>query len=317
VTRHLRYALLAAAFAMLAPVARAETDPQPPVVDDEEVEAPVEDIPEPIFDEPPAPPETVEPPAPPPVKKAPAPPKKPIKKTGRLDKTEDTVAGGQHWRVETDAGAIHVWVPPGYDRATAGTVVYVHGYYTNSDGAWKEHNLARQFKASGQNALFIVPDAPSGNDESVKWPALADLRKAISRANIKMPDGPIIVMGHSGAFRTVMQWVDHRLVAEVILLDALYGGDRKFDDFIGTGKRAQYHKLIIVGSDTSASSSAFAKKYPFAVTRDRMPGSTAELKKREKSAKLFYIKSQYGHMQIVTGGKVIPMLLRLTPLKHR
>jgi hypothetical protein len=246
-----------------------------------------------------------------------APPKKPIKKTGRLDKSEDTVAGGQHWRVETDAGAIHVWVPPGYDRATAGTVVYVHGYYTNSDGAWKDHNLARQFKASGQNALFIVPDAPSGNGESVKWPALADLRKAMSRANIRMPDGPIIVMGHSGAFRTVMQWVDHKLVAEVILLDALYGGDRAFDDFIGTGKRAQYHKLIVVGSDTAASSSAFAKKYPFAVTRDRMPDSTAELKKREKSAKLLYIKSQYGHMQIVTGGKVIPMLLRLTPLKHR
>ena len=57
-------------------------------------------------------------------------------------------------------GAIHVWVPPGYDRATAGTVVYVHGYHTDSDGAWKDHDLARQFKASGQNAIFIVPDAP-------------------------------------------------------------------------------------------------------------------------------------------------------------
>jgi len=241
--------------------------------------------------------------------------KKPGK--GRLEKTEDTVAGGLHWRVESDAGAIHVWVPPGYDRATAGTVVYVHGYHTNSDGAWKSHDLARQFKASGQNALFIVPDAPSGNDEAVKWPALADLRKAISRANIRMPDGPIIVVGHSGAFRTVMQWVDHKLVAQVILLDAMYGGSKAFDEFIGTGKRAQHHKLIVVGSDTAASSAAFTKKYPFAVTRDRMPTSTAELKKREKSAKLLYIRSQYGHMQIVTSGKVIPLLLRLTPLKHR
>jgi hypothetical protein len=239
------------------------------------------------------------------------------RKTGKLEKTEDTVAGGLHWRIETDAGAIHVWVPPGYDRATAGTVVYVHGYHTDSDGAWRAHNLARQFKASGQNALFIVPDAPSGNDEAVKWPALADLRKAISRANIRMPDGPIIVVGHSGAFRTVMQWVDHKLVAQVILLDALYGGNKAFDEFIGTGKRAQHHKLIVVGADTDASTAAFAKKYPFAVTRDRMPASTAELKKREKSAKLLYIKSQYGHMQIVTGGKVIPLLLRLTPLKHR
>ena len=264
-TRRLRYALLAAAFALLAPVASAQAE----------------------------------------------------KKPGRLEKTEDTVAGGLHWRVETDAGAIHVWVPPGYDRATAGTVIYVHGYHTDSDGAWKSHDLARQFKASGQNALFIVPDAPSGNDEQVKWPALADLRKAISRANIRMPDGPIIVMGHSGAFRTVMKWVDHKLVQQVILLDAMYGGNKAFDEFIGTGKRAQHHKLIVVGSDTADSSAAFVKKYPFAVARDRLPASTAELKKREKSAKLLYIKSQYGHMQIVTSGKVIPMLLRLTPLKHR
>ena len=56
---------------------------------------------------------------------------------------------------------MHVWVPPSYDRATAGTVVYVHGYWTDADGAWRDYSLARQFRASHQNALFIVPDAPS------------------------------------------------------------------------------------------------------------------------------------------------------------
>ncbi|MEJ7596954.1 MAG: hypothetical protein WKG01_03505, partial [Kofleriaceae bacterium] len=75
----------------------------------------------------------------------------------RLDKTEDTVLGGRHWRIKTAQGAVHVWVPPGYDRATAGTVVYVHGYWTDADGAWKEHELARQFKMSRQTAIFIVP----------------------------------------------------------------------------------------------------------------------------------------------------------------
>ena len=39
-------------------------------------------------------------------------------------------------------------------------------------------------------------------------------------------------MGHSGAFRTVMQWVDHRLVEQIILLDAMYAGERAFDEFI-------------------------------------------------------------------------------------
>ncbi len=244
-------------------------------------------------------------------------PKKPGAADGKLAKTEDKVAGGKHWRIKTEVGAVHVWVPPGYNRATAGTVVYVHGYYTDADGAWRDHDLAAQFKASGQNALFIVPDAPSGNSEEVKWPALTDLRRAMARANIKLPSGPVVVMGHSGAFRTVMKWVDHKLVTQVILLDALYGGERAFDDFIASGKRAKQHKLIVIGSDTATESAAFVRQYPFAVARDQMPATIAGFSKRQKTAKLLYVRSQYGHMQIVTSGKVIPLLLRLTPLRHR
>lgn len=234
---------------------------------------------------------------------------------GRLDKTEDTVLGGKHWRIQTGQGAVHVWVPEGYDRATAGTVVYVHGYWTDADGAWREHQLARQFKASRQNALFIVPDAPASNDDIVRWPALKDLRRAIARANIRIPDGPTIVMGHSGAFRTVMQWVDHRAVAQIILLDAMYSGERKFDEFIASGKRADDHKLIVVGAGTAQSSAAFVKQYKFAVAREKMPDGVWGFTKRERSAKLLYIRSQYEHMTMVTNRKVIPTLLRVTPLK--
>jgi hypothetical protein len=234
---------------------------------------------------------------------------------GRLEKTEDTVAGGKHFRIKTRAGSVHVWVPPNYDRATAGTVVYVHGYWTNADGAWRDYGLARQFRASRQNALFIVPDAPASNEDSVKWPALKDLRKAIARANIVLPNGPTIVMGHSGAFRTVMQWVDHRAVEQIILLDAMYAGESAFDQFIGTGKRADQHKLIVVGADTAQGSAGFVKKYKFAVARENVPASYDGFSKREKRAKLLYIHSQFHHMSIVTSGKVIPVLLRLTPLK--
>ncbi|HEY0191556.1 MAG TPA: hypothetical protein VGC42_10585 [Kofleriaceae bacterium] len=234
---------------------------------------------------------------------------------GRLDKKEDTVAGGRHFRIMTAHGAVHVWAPPGYDRATAGTVIYVHGYYTNVDVAWHEHDLAKQFKASHQNALFIVPEAPVGNDDDVKWPALKDLRRAVARANIHLPDGPVVVMGHSGAFRTVMQWVDHKLVDQIILLDALYAGESAFDEFIASGKRADDHKLIVVAASTAEESASFARRYKFAVAREKMPSSSGAFSKRERGAKLLYIRSQFEHMAIVTSGKVIPTLLRVTPLK--
>jgi hypothetical protein len=233
----------------------------------------------------------------------------------RLDKKEDTVAGGKHWRINTSAGAVHVWVPADYNRETAGTVIYVHGYWTNADGAWRDHELARQFKASHQNAMFIVPDAPASNDDSVNWPALKDLRRAVTRANLHLPDGPVIVMGHSGAFRTIMQWVDHRLVEQIILLDAMYAGEAAFDEYIGNGKRADEHKLIVVGASTAQESAAFIKKYKFAVAREKMPDSASGFSRQERGAKLLYIRSQYEHMAIVTSGKVIPALLHLTPLK--
>ncbi|MEZ4365602.1 MAG: hypothetical protein R2939_04860 [Kofleriaceae bacterium] len=236
--------------------------------------------------------------------------------TGRLEKTEDTVAGGTHWRIKVGGGAIHVWIPPGYDRRTAGTVVYVHGYHDTVDTAWTNHRLAQQFKASRQNAMFVVPEAPSGNGQAVHWPALTDLRRAVHRGNIRLPDGPIVVMGHSGAFRTMSKWVDHKLVTQVILLDALYGAEKAFDDFIFSGKRAKQHKLLMIGSDTAAESSAFIKRYPFAVALDRMPADVSGFDKRARRARLLYVRSQYGHMQMVTGGAVIPVLLRLTPLKR-
>ena len=46
-----------------------------------------------------------------------------------------------------------------------------------------------------------------------------------------------------------------------------------------------------------------------------MPDGVGGFTKRERGAKLLYIRSQYEHMQIVTSRKVIPLLLRLTPLK--
>ncbi len=233
----------------------------------------------------------------------------------RLEKKEDSVLDGRHWRIQTAQGAVHVWVPPGYDRETAGTVVYVHGYWTDADGAWKNYELARQFKMSHQNALFIVPDAPSSMEDNVKWPALTDLRRAVTRANIKLPEGPVVVMGHSGAFRTVMQWVDHRLVDQIILLDAMYAGEQAFDEFIKSGKRADEHKMIIVGASVAQNSAAFASKYKFAMARENVPDSMGGFTKKERQAKLLYIRSQYSHYPIVTNRKVIPLLLRATRLK--
>ena len=240
----------------------------------------------------------------------------PAAHAGRPGKSEASLEGGTHWRIETARGPVHVWVPAGYDRATAGTIVYVHGYWTDADRAWKRHRLARQFRDSRQNALVIVPEAPGGPDQGVVWPSLVDLRREVARANIRLPDGPTIAVGHSGAYRTLSGWVDNKLLAQVVLLDALYGRQQSFEEFIATGKRAKHHKLLLIGSDTAASSKAFARRFPYAVVRDRLPDGYEQLTARERRARLLYIRSQYRHAELADGGVALPVILRLTPLRR-
>ena len=180
-----------------------------------------------------------------------------------------------------------------------------------------DHGIAPRRRHSGH--VQHGPDLPAATaDAALATPGAAvaiqwrDPHQGGDRAAVERPQ-----FRQRGQHGSADNRADTRhTLQQVILLDALYGGEKAFDDFIGSGKRAKHHKLIAIGSDTAEESSAFAKKYPFAVVRDRMPDASAGFSKREKSAKLLYVKSQYGHMQIVTGGKVIPVLLRLTPLKH-
>ena len=231
----------------------------------------------------------------------------------------DQASGGSHWRLLTPKGPVHVWQPTGYDPATAGTVVYVHGYYTNVDGAWAQHALAEQFAASKVNALFIVPEAPSGGDEEVSWPVLGELLTEVERqlAGTKA-HAPIVVAGHSGAWRTMGSWTegeDAKRVEAFILLDALYGMDDKFQSWLELHPGANRPRLTLVSKDTASRVPPFLEKLPAAKRRASLPGSYKDLTAAERSVPVLEITSRLGHMEIVTSGKVLPVLLHRSPLR--
>ena len=229
---------------------------------------------------------------------------------------EKPLHGGQHFRIAyPKMGAVHVWVPKGYVRKTAGIVVYLHGYHTTVDKAFVDHKLAEQFSKSRQNAIFIVPACPAGKEEGVVWTSLSQLKKSIQAANIRLPDGETVVAAHSGGFRTVRHWTDNRLLKQIILLDAMYGGFNEFKDFIATGARAAHRRMILVTADTDTQTRRFTREFNFAVTRTGVPADFTGFTSREKKSRLLYIKSQYDHYAIITSMTVLPVLLRLTPLR--
>jgi hypothetical protein len=224
----------------------------------------------------------------------------------------DTEAGGTHLRVETAHGPVHLFRPAGYDRRSAGLVIYVHGLYTPIDQAWSEHHLAQQFAASRVNALFIAPEAPVAAEQEPVWGDLESLiATALRRARLRRPPGPLVVAGHSGAYRTLVPWLGDPALRHLILIDALYGNEAEFRAWLD-GDRG--HKMTLVVKGTARWADPFVRSFPRAITLRRIPASFDGLARAERTAKLLCMRSQYGHMELVTEGKTLPIVLRRTPL---
>ena len=221
-------------------------------------------------------------------------------------------AGGLHTRVETPHGPVHLFRPAGYDRRSAGLVVYVHGLYTRVDQAWREHRLAEQFAASGMNALFLAPEAPEAADEEPAWSDLESLiATALRGARLRRPGGPLLAVGHSGAYRTLVPWLADPALRHLILVDALYGNGPDFREWLEADRG---HKMTLIVKGTARWADPFVRSFRRAVTRPSIPDSFEELTRVERTAKLLCLRSQYGHMELITEGKTLPVVLRRTAL---
>jgi hypothetical protein len=229
----------------------------------------------------------------------------------------ETLEGGDHWHLVTAKGRIHVWRPPGYRRKSAGIVLYVHGYHITADQSWSVHRLAEQFKASRQNALFLVVDGPTSREDKVRFPDLGKLLQLVRQAtHLTLPRGHVVAIGHSGGFRTLVEWLPYTWLDHLILLDALYANEKIFEAWLTTAEKFAWHRMFLVGSDTRAKCEAFLKQLRIGSKRKPIPLEHSGFTRRERGARLLYLDSQYEHTQIVSGRKVIPLLLRLTRLKR-
>jgi hypothetical protein len=210
-------------------------------------------------------------------------------------------SGGQEFRLETERGPVRVWIPDGYDPETAATVVYVHGYHVDLSRAWTEHRLAEQFTASGINAMFIVAAAPRAKAESVVWPSINALVASVAaRLSIRMPTQRLVAIGHSGAYRTLAQWLDSAKLDTIVLLDAVYG-DFGFASWV---RAAKTHRLINIANETVAYSNAMHRQLPATLRVDGLPIEGFP------DAPIIYARTGVGHLSLVTGGIALPLALQ-------
>ncbi len=210
-----------------------------------------------------------------------------------------------HWRFATSRGPIHVWVPDDYDAATAQTVVFVHGYNTDLDQAWNDYHLADQFARSGLNAMFIACGAPSSPQRPVMWASLASLLKTVAaQLDEPMPEGELVAVGHSGAYRTLVLWLQNPALRTLVLLDAAYGEE---DQFMAWARDDLHHRLINVASDTIQESNWI---HAFLPGTKRVVGLPDDWSDDTRSARVLYVRTGVGHMPMITDGVALPLALR-------
>ncbi len=209
--------------------------------------------------------------------------------------------GGQEFRLDTERGPVRVWIPDGYDPETAATVVYVHGYHVDIAQAWTDHRLPQQFAASGINAMFIAAAAPRDKADPVVWPSLNALVASVAaRLSLRMPTHRMVVIGHSGAYRTIAEWLDSPTLDTLVLLDAVYG-DYSFVPWVRASKA---HRLINIAHDTIPYSNEMHRQLP---TTQRVTELALE---GLPDAPVVYAKTRLDHWALVTGGVALPLALR-------
>ncbi len=136
-------------------------------------------------------------------------------------------------------------------------VFWFHGWYNNIDSATAYFRLLEQFDASGRNAIFVFPEGPKNAPDSyggkLEQPGVfnalvQEVLLSLQRQKIlkqkQMPlaaDLAITLAGHSGAYRVISKIIAYANIDEVLLFDALYGGN---DNYIKWMAANEKHRLI-------------------------------------------------------------------------
>jgi predicted esterase YcpF (UPF0227 family) len=233
-----------------------------------------------------------------------------ISRTNENEYVEQLLDDGRHVRFGTkENGPVHVWRPRTYRSDTAVTVIYLHGFFTSVDQAVREHQLISQFRDSGRNALFIIPEARSWRTDPVFWPELETLLSTVEkRLKLKRPKGSIVLVGHSGGYRTIAGWLGHENVRQVLLIDGMYGNESDFKAWLDSPPGPR--QLVLVGYDTQQRAEWMLRKRAPSVQLETLPWLYDELPPAIRNAQLVSVQSErLDHMQLVTDGRLIPWLL--------
>lgn len=162
-------------------------------------------------------------------------------------RTKGHLYNGQQFDFENhyNDSSVKVYIPERFNlNNKLELVVWFHGWNNNIDSADAFFRLSEQFEASGRNAILIFPEGPKnapdsygGKFERPEMFALFinDLLKQLEKYQVipkknhfTLKDCSINLAGHSGAYRVISKIIQYNPIQELILFDAMYGGNEAY-----------------------------------------------------------------------------------------
>lgn len=226
--------------------------------------------------------------------------------------------------------AVLIYVPGHFTPQKKINIVYwFHGWGNNIDSACRQFQLLEQFEASGRNAVFVFPegpkDAPDSYGGKLEQPVFFQLltKEVVEKLfensiiklknNFQINDYAITLAGHSGAYRVISRIINYSPVTEVILFDAMYGGN---DAYLQWLSRPEHRFINIYTKDGGTYDNSQyimhqlsdSLKVPFISIEEEALGETV-LRNNQK----LFIFSKSGHSEVITHHHNWELFLRNTP----
>lgn len=242
---------------------------------------------------------------------------------------------GKHYDAITNYSdsSVLVYVPKNFiEKDKINLVFWFHGWGNSIDSAIAQYQLLGQFDGSGRNAIFVFPEGPKNTPDSYggKLEQPKEFQQLVSEIGQKLYENAVVndkrnythldqyditLAGHSGAYRVISRIINKTQVNEVILFDAMYGGNDAYLEWLSVPEH-RFINIYTKDGGTFDNSHLIMKQLT-----DSLRVPTISLNEDDVNEKLLhdnnklFMFSSKGHNEVITNNRNWERFLRNIPAK--
>lgn len=242
---------------------------------------------------------------------------------------------GKHYDAATNYSdsSVLIYIPKNFVATDKINLVFwFHGWGNSIDSAIKQYQLLEQFDASGRNAIFVFPEGPKNAPDSyggkLEQPKIfqqlvSEIRRKLyensvvkDKRNYNGPDQyDITLAGHSGAYRVISRIINKTPVNEVILFDAMYGGNDAYLEWLSVPEH-RFINIYTKDGGTFDNSHLIMKQLTDSLQVPMISLNEDDVNDMllRNNSKLFMFSSK-GHNEVITNNRNWERFLRNVPVK--